>query len=815
MPIPLIVAGLSAIAGIIGIGEHMSAKEKNEKAQIVVADAQDLYNYSKYSLEKEKSNTENALLRFGYAKKKILDCSMKQFLHSYEKTKSIEVINSVGLDELSNYAINQDGAIQIRKMIDIYSSTISSGTTGAAAGAIIVLAANGSLSVVTGVLSMAGSTLAMGEVGAAASIAGSALSFGASMTPLAAIVAPAVLFTGLSASIKADENFEKAQSMYAEATAAAEKMKISETLCVAIANRSNMFNDLLLELDVMFSECASMLEAVVQKKSGFFGRKKIKAEKFTEEELKLIAVTRALAGAVKSIIDTPILSDNGTTSVDSEDIYNQVSYKLPVFSKTVKEIESYDYKVKPKELKQSKESVPSNNNIKVEMPNLIRNIFAIVLGLLVALLFTDTLLKGVLASIILSLLIIKWNENDKELNAKTDSKIHKKCSRFLKRLVIAASGICLINTILPSHADIISAPISEYVEKADIPNQANEKIDPNQRVAPIIPVTDIPTEGVLTVENGAEDIFQNTFICADSDKRYLNNDEIIQMGDDEKLLAMYEIMARHGAIFSNVDDGEKIQMYFDSQKWYAPLAPLEEIYEKNLNDYETANVVKISNIVTGKVGENEENYILPYSDSVYYTEGDLSGLSKANLRLARNEIYAKHGREFENEDLKQYFSKQSWYSSYLSAEEFDASVLNEYEKANLDLIISAENQDGFTNTYATNIDWYSRYDDVAIKAEALYNNILSQDEYTKKLTDEYTLWDRLLNEVYQYIKAQSSDDLFEKIKKEQKLWLRNRDLEAEQAKISANEGYEEDAVHMVLIEQTKNRILYLLNKYVI
>ena len=87
-----------------------------------------------------------------------------------------------------------------------------------------------------------------------------------------------------------------------------------------------------------------------------------------------------------------------------------------------------------------------------------------------------------------------------------------------------------------------------------------------------------------------------------------------------------------------------------------------------------------------------DNYILPYSDSIYYNTDELMTLSKEDLRLARNEIYARHGRKFETEDLNTYFSAQPWYYGYLSADEFDDSVLNEFEKANIDTIKALESQ---------------------------------------------------------------------------------------------------------------------------
>ena len=114
---------------------------------------------------------------------------------------------------------------------------------------------------------------AAGEIGAAAGIAGSALSFGAAMTPLAAVAAPVLFFTALSASMKADENLEKAQTMYAQAEAASEKMKVSETLCAGISERSEMFYDVLHELDGMFLECVMLLHELCVKKRDAYLRK--------------------------------------------------------------------------------------------------------------------------------------------------------------------------------------------------------------------------------------------------------------------------------------------------------------------------------------------------------------------------------------------------------------------------------------------------------------------------------------------------------------------------------------------------------------
>lgn len=51
----------------------------------------------------------------------------------------------------------------------------------------------------------------------------------------------------------------------------------------------------------------------------------------------------------------------------------------------------------------------------------------------------------------------------------------------------------------------------------------------------------------------------------------------------------------------------------------------------------------------------------PFTSTRQVTTGDLTGLSSAERRVMRNEIYARHGRAFVSPDLQNHFSAQSWY----------------------------------------------------------------------------------------------------------------------------------------------------------
>ena len=89
-----------------------------------------------------------------------------------------------------------------------------------------------------------------------------------------------------------------------------------------------------------------------------------------------------------------------------------------------------------------------------------------------------------------------------------------------------------------------------------------------------------------------------------------------------------------------------------------------------------------------------DEYIFPDSDSRRLTEGELSVLSQDVLRIAKNEIYARHGRMFASEDLQLYFGSKSWYSGTIPGEQFSESVFNQSEKDNSALIQQYIDQGG-------------------------------------------------------------------------------------------------------------------------
>lgn len=85
-----------------------------------------------------------------------------------------------------------------------------------------------------------------------------------------------------------------------------------------------------------------------------------------------------------------------------------------------------------------------------------------------------------------------------------------------------------------------------------------------------------------------------------------------------------------------------------------------------------------------------DDYILPESSEYYLIDQDIEGMDAQELNYARNEIFARYGREFNSEELMDYFESKDWYTPVYSPEEFDSNMLNQYEKENVKFLLSRE-----------------------------------------------------------------------------------------------------------------------------
>lgn len=92
------------------------------------------------------------------------------------------------------------------------------------------------------------------------------------------------------------------------------------------------------------------------------------------------------------------------------------------------------------------------------------------------------------------------------------------------------------------------------------------------------------------------------------------------------------------------------------------------------------------------VHDNAEEYLISTSSLFKLDPVILREMSDYSLWIARNEIYARHGRQFDNVYLQEYFNRCTWYEGEIPAQEFQESVLNQTERENVQLLKAAEEE---------------------------------------------------------------------------------------------------------------------------
>lgn len=180
-----------------------------------------------------------------------------------------------------------------------------------------------------------------------------------------------------------------------------------------------------------------------------------------------------------------------------------------------------------------------------------------------------------------------------------------------------------------------------------------------------------------------------------------NEDAITLISMDEKgNVKQRELLARSSLRNDTLSLDSMNEFYIDgsmvTKEEYLTLrnSVLEEALELE-PDFGTYPVTsdELTALLQTLMKSDPAHYILPDSDCRVVTSEELAALNTRQLRLARNEIYARYGRIFTAPDLEAYFSQQPWYQPRSTPEQLDEAgpeLFNKYELANLELIQSVE-----------------------------------------------------------------------------------------------------------------------------
>ncbi len=207
--------------------------------------------------------------------------------------------------------------------------------------------------------------------------------------------------------------------------------------------------------------------------------------------------------------------------------------------------------------------------------------------------------------------------------------------------------------------------------------------------------------------------------------------------DELKSMSLTELQLRRNTIFARAGQPFRkkwLDTYFRYQEWYHPLTTVAD--DTKLTAMDRQNAAAIAAVESGLTreelrerktkliaGEAPESWHLEMDDAYQreiallsaalgewegdpsvpmserspmadpnvldtaLTEAQLADLSRRDLRIVRNTIFARHGRAFKSELLQEYFAQKVWYT--VDPAYVDTS-LTDVDKANIATIVKVE-----------------------------------------------------------------------------------------------------------------------------
>lgn len=330
MPIPFLFIAAGVGTGLVGVGKGIKAGIDQKEANDTNHAAEYVVDRAKEKINNGRKNCGKAIDELGKRKIDVLDGSIKCFISEFEKLNHVELNESAGLNELQKLVLDKKSFSDLKELQGMATSMVGGLASGAMAGALTAFGAYGA----AGALATASTGTAIASLSGAAatnatlaffgggSLAAGGLGMAGGTAVLGGLVAgPALAVLGVVVGAKASKNLDAANANWAKAKEFEEEMNAATDLCYGIRRRSDMFNRFLLRLQSLFDPLIFEMTQIINEKGTDF-------REFSDEERNCIASALSLAGAIKAILDTPILDKDGNLSEESEYIIGTTQQKV-------------------------------------------------------------------------------------------------------------------------------------------------------------------------------------------------------------------------------------------------------------------------------------------------------------------------------------------------------------------------------------------------------------------------------------------------------------------------------------------------------
>ncbi|MBQ9389470.1 MAG: hypothetical protein IJU07_04785 [Synergistaceae bacterium] len=314
MPIPLLLGAI----GLFGAGKLAGAYVDNDDARKINVEARELTDFAEELMEDAQKFTNHALQALGRKKAYVLSSSVKNFVDIFGQIHNVDFRSIAQYDETEKFQLDQSSFDGLREL-----SKVSMAITDASAGALAAFAAYGAASIVgVPVAGVAASLAGLAANSTLSFLGGGGLMAGATSVLGGIIGAPVLAVLGIFVSSSASRNLEDAKSNKAQALQFAKQIETGVSICNGIRRVAYMLERILMRSDPLLRAANESLRKIISSEGTDYGN-------FSVDSKKAVAAAASLAKAVKTILDTPILTEDGKLTPESIDTANSVRAALP------------------------------------------------------------------------------------------------------------------------------------------------------------------------------------------------------------------------------------------------------------------------------------------------------------------------------------------------------------------------------------------------------------------------------------------------------------------------------------------------------
>lgn len=328
MAIPIIFGGIAAVTGVVGAAKGVKGALDTKEANEVQQRAERRLKIAQSKVEKSKAETNKAIQSLGEEKLHVCANQVNEFVDVYSKIKNVQLTDSLGIDELKKLNITDGNVREMKETALSAIGVLGSGVTGIGAGVLLGWGTYGGVMA----LGTASTGAAIGGLSGVAAtnatlawLGGGALAAGGGGMALGTVVlggiiaGPALLVAGGLFGSKAKEKLNNAYSNLAEVRKIEAEIDTACAELKVVADVSMQINGLLKKLGEVSMKANYQMKQVVLNGTDW--------KKYTDDEKKTVVVAMKAVQAVKAVVDTPLLTEDGVITKEVNLILNNQDYK--------------------------------------------------------------------------------------------------------------------------------------------------------------------------------------------------------------------------------------------------------------------------------------------------------------------------------------------------------------------------------------------------------------------------------------------------------------------------------------------------------